>query len=131
MTELSVHAHCPNGMLLLNQGMSRLFFVNSLICCQTAYDAERIKKALSKRLAKYGLRLNEDKTKVVSFSKQAARQGVKQDAFDFLGFTFYWGHSRKGHAIPKVKTNGKRHRAKLKKVKEWVISVKNRLNLIV
>ncbi len=121
--ENTVKTHCAGKVELFR------YCDDAVICCQTAYDAERIKKALSKRLAKYGLRLNEDKTKVVSFSKQATRQGVKQDAFDFLGFTFYWGHSRKGHVIPKVKTNGKRHRAKLKKVKEWVISVKNRLDL--
>jgi len=121
--EKTVKAHCAGKVEMFR------YCDDAVICCQTTHDAERIRKALSKRLAKYGLRLNENKTKFVSFSKHAARQGVKQESFDFLGFTFYWGRSRKGHAIPKVKTCGKRHRAKLKKVKEWVISVKNRFKL--
>ena len=41
------------------------------------------------------------------------------DVFDFLGFTFYWGRSRKGVPMPKLKTNGKRLRSKLKAVNTW------------
>lgn len=96
-----------------------------VICCQLEYDALRIKRALGMRLSKYGLKLNEAKTKMVSFSKQNASLGNKQDTFDFLGFTFYWGRSRKGITIPKVKTCGKRFRSKLKRVGEWARKVKN------
>jgi hypothetical protein len=45
--------------------------------------------------------------------------GSSDDVFDFLGFTFYWGRSRKGVPMPKVKTNGKRLRSKLKAVNIW------------
>ena len=44
-----------------------------------------------KRLEKYKLELNEEKTKQVPFDKRLVAQGVKQGTFDFLGFTFYWG----------------------------------------
>jgi len=47
--------------------------------------------------------LNEEKTKLVKFSKRKARKGIKQETFDFLGFTFYWGKSKKGYTIPKIK----------------------------
>jgi len=90
-----------------------------VICCQYERDAERILTALTRRLGRYGLRLNAEKTRLVSFSKDAYSRGEKQEAFDFLGFTFYIGRSRKGFALPKVKSSGKRLRVKLKRVSEW------------
>lgn len=100
-----------------------------VICCQHEYDAGRIKRALGNRLAKYGLRMNEEKTKMVSFSKQKTRMELRQGTFDFLGFTFYLGRSRRGAVIPKVKTSGKRFRAKLAKVGTWARAMKDRLGL--
>lgn len=102
---------------------------DAVICCRYHRDAERIKVALIKRLAKFDLKLNEDKTKLVSFSKMKRRKGIKQGAFDFLGFTFYLGRSRKGNVIPKVKTSGKRLRSKLKKVNQWARQVRNMARL--
>lgn len=98
---------------------------DAVICCQYEEDAKRINNTLGKRLAKFKLKINEDKTKLVSFSKKGAAQGKSQDAFDFLGFTFYLGRSRKGHIIPKVKTSGKKFRAKLKNVSVWSKTVRN------
>lgn len=100
-----------------------------VICCQYNHDAERIKAALSKRLAKYGLKMNEDKTKFVKFSIRKQKQGEPQETFDFLGFTFYIGKSRKGIYLIKVKTNGKRFRAKLKKANEWARAIRNKISL--
>lgn len=97
-----------------------------VICCQYFKDATRIKSALSKRLAKYNLKLNEDKTKMVEFSKRKESRGMKQETFDFLGFTFYLGKSRKGYIIPQVKTSGKRYRNKLKRVNEWARQIRNK-----
>ena len=81
--------------------------VDLVICCRYEEDAVRVRKALGKRLEKYKLKLNEEKTKMVSFSKSKRRRGIKQDAFDFLGFTFYLGRSMKGRVIPKLKTCAK------------------------
>ena len=102
---------------------------DAVICCQYESDAKRIVQALSKRLEKYGLKLNEDKTRLVTFSRKSYKQGVKQDAFDFLGFTFYIGRSRKGTAIPKLKSSGKRIRVKLKRVNQWAYSVSSQYRL--
>ncbi len=102
---------------------------DAVISCQYESDAKRILRALVKRLEKYGLKLNEEKTRFVSFSKRAYGQGVKQEAFDFLGFTFYIGRSRKGTPIPKVKSSGKRLRGKLKRVNQWARSVRSRYRL--
>jgi len=100
-----------------------------VICCQYKEDASRIKTALVGRLAKYNLSLNEEKTKVVNFSKAVYRSKIKQGGFDFLGFTFYLGKSRKGYIISKVKTSGKRMSSKLKKVNDWCKAIRNKHKL--
>ena len=102
---------------------------DAVICCQYAEDAARIRRALSKRLEKYKLKLNEEKTSCTSFSRRDYQKGEKQGVFHFLGFTFYWGRSRKGGPIPKVMTHGKRMRSKLKNVNEWAKMVRNKYRL--
>ena len=102
---------------------------DAIVCCGRHDDAERIRVAIVKRLAKFNLSLNEDKTKLVSFSKVQTRKGIKQGAFDCLGFTFYLGRSRKGNVVPKVKTSGKRLRSKLTNVNRWARRVRNRARL--
>ena len=98
---------------------------DAVICCQYESDAIRIHSALQKRLGKYKLSLNEEKTQLVAFSKE-----IKQSSFDFLGFTFYIGRSRNGAAIPKLKSSGKRLRAKLSRVNQWARMVRNRYDLL-
>ena len=100
-----------------------------VIVCQYRVDAKRIRKALSLRLSKYKLKLNEDKTHEVDVSKSGARQGSRQGTFDFLGFTFYLGKSRSGSIIPKLKTSRKRLRSKLKNVKTWLRINRNKYPL--
>ena len=90
-----------------------------IICFRYEQDATRVRRALSRRLEKYRLSLNEDKTKMVKFSKNSQRKGEKQEAFNFLGFTFYLGRSLTGVTVPKLKTEGKRFRSKLQRVKAW------------
>jgi len=91
-----------------------------VICCEYEEDALRIRQTLSKRLEKFKLQLNEEKTKLIRFDKRKAKQGIRQETFDFLGFTIYWGRSRGMWIIPKLKSRGKTVTAKLRKVKEWV-----------
>lgn len=70
---------------------------DAVICCRLASDAARINKALRLRLARFGLKLNTDKTKLVRFSQSRFSRGERQESFDFLGFTTYLGKSRKGY----------------------------------
>ncbi|MEO0943156.1 MAG: reverse transcriptase domain-containing protein [Cyanobacteria bacterium J06642_12] len=90
-------------------------------------DAHRFMRALPRRLAKYGLRLNERKTHLVAFGKRYARQclGTGQSAptLDFLGLTHYWGRSRRGQVRLKRKTSKKRFRRALKQLKLWLKKV--------
>lgn len=115
----------------LCRGKAELFRYadDAVICCQYESDAVRIRTALSKRLEKYKLKLNEEKTSCTPFSQREFQEGKKQGAFHFLGFTFYWGRSRKGVVIPKVKSHGKRVRSKLKNVNEWAKQVRNKYRL--
>jgi RNA-directed DNA polymerase len=121
--EETVRKYCVGEVKLI------IYADDLVICCQYHRDAERIKKALGQRLQKYGLSMNEEKTKLVSFSKRKQKRGEDQGTFDFLGFTFYIGKARKGYYLVKVKTIGKRFRAKLKKVNEWARSIRNKLSL--
>lgn len=121
--ETTVKAHCAGRVKMVR------YADDIVICCQYERDAIRIKKALRNRLAKYGLAMNEDKTKLVSFSKRQQSRGYKQGTFDFLGFTFYYGKSRKGFYVAKLKTSGQRLRSKLKKVNDWARNMRNKVNL--
>src|SRR4051812_18967030 len=63
-------------------------------------DAERALAVVGKRLARYGLTLHPDKTRLVDFRPKRL-QGVRHPqadgtAFDFLGLTHVWGRSRNG-----------------------------------
>jgi hypothetical protein len=100
-----------------------------VICFRYQKDANRVREVMGKRLEKYKLKLNEDKTKMVCFSKSAMQQGIKQEAFNFLGFTFYLGRTKRGIVIPKLKTEGKRFRSKLKKVNDWAKKMRNKAPL--
>lgn len=118
-----VKKHCKGRVQLFR------YCDDSVICCRYKKDAERIREVLAKRLGKYKLKLNEDKTKMVKFSRNSAKKGKKQESFDFLGFTVYLGRSQKGRIIPKLKSCGKRIRSKLKKVNEWCKSIRNKHKL--
>ena len=96
-----------------------------VICCRYRNDGVRIQKALKGRLDKYSLELNDEKTKLVSFSRKGLDRGEKQGTFDFLGFTFYLGKTMRGNVTAKLRTSKKRFRSKLARVKEWVHKNRN------
>ena len=82
-------------------------------------EAERFLLELRERLAKFGLELHPEKTRLIEFGRFAAtaraRRGEgKPDTFDFLGFTHVCGKNRKtGYFTVTRKTVKKRMRAKL------------------
>jgi RNA-directed DNA polymerase len=82
-------------------------------------EAEQFLEAFRERLAKFGLELHADKTRLIEFGRFAAQnrkqrgQG-KPETFTFLGFTHYCGKQRKtGNFIVWRKTAKKRMAAKL------------------
>jgi group II intron reverse transcriptase/maturase len=81
-------------------------------------DAERFWADLCDRLAKFGLELNAEKTRLIEFGRHAARdrkaRGLgKPETFQFLGFTHVCARTRKsGRFKLKRITDSKRVRAK-------------------
>jgi len=118
--EKIIQPHCKGKVKLFR------YADDAIICCENKEDATRVRETLPKRLAKYKLLLNEKKTKMVDFSKKKVEMGIPQGTFDFLGFTFYWGKTRKGVIVPKLKTSGKTLRKKLVKVAEWFKDIRNK-----
>jgi RNA-directed DNA polymerase len=82
-------------------------------------DAQRVLEVLSKRFAKYGLTLHPEKTRLVRFAPKRHDDDDDPGTFDFLGFTHYWGKSRKDRAIIKRKTASKRLRRTLARISQW------------
>ena len=63
-------------------------------------DAERFLSEFKERLAKFGLELHPDKTRLIEFGRYAARDREqrgkgKPETFNFLGFTHYCGQRHK------------------------------------
>ncbi len=85
-------------------------------------DARRFLEAMRERLREYSLSLHPEKTRLIEFGRFAAenrkRRGLgKPETFNFLGFTFICGKSRRGKFQLIRKTRRDRMRAKLKEVK--------------
>jgi group II intron reverse transcriptase/maturase len=87
-------------------------------------DARRVMGVLPKRLGKYGLTLHPEKTRLLDFRRP--RRGVEDDdpspsprGFDLLGFTLYWGRSRKGAPVVKQKTSSRSLTRALRAVWQW------------
>jgi len=94
-----------------------------IFCFRDEDKAQEFKLLLQKRLEDHGLKLNEEKTKIVLFDKGA------HEAFHFLGFTFYWGKDREHKDCLKIKTQAERFRVKLAEIKEWLKKVRNKVSL--
>lgn len=85
-------------------------------------DARKVLEVLPKRLGRYGLALHPEKTRLVCF-RPGGRKGQGGTGggrtFDFLGFTHYWGKSRRGNWVVKRKTQRGRLRRSIRKVYQW------------
>lgn len=89
-------------------------------------DALKFLKDLRDRLAKFGLELHPDKTRLIRFgrfaSDQRAREGQgKPETFSFLGFTHICAKSRDGKFSLRRKTDAKRMRAKLAQLRVEIL----------
>ena len=94
-------------------------FVMGFECLE---DVQRVQRVIAKRFARFGLKINTEKTRLVRFGRPprgGAGPGEKPGTFDFLGFTHYWGKSRKGHQVVKKKTAAGRFRRTLRTIREW------------
>jgi RNA-directed DNA polymerase len=86
-------------------------------------DARRFLDEMRERLGKFALTLHPDKTRLIEFGRYAAQnrkaRGLgKPETFNFLGFTFICGKSRRGTFLLHRKTRRDRMLAKLKMMGE-------------
>jgi len=86
-------------------------------------DARRFWDEMRARLEAFSLTLHPEKTRLIEFGRHAAerrrQRGVgKPETFNFLGFTFICGKSRRGYFLLKRKTRRDRMQAKLVEIKE-------------
>ena len=85
MTELDIKSFLDPGV--------RLPSATHLIAgAQYESNAQKLLEALRERLAKFGLTLNEDKTRLIEFGRFAAQRRAqaslsRPETFNFLGFT--------------------------------------------
>jgi group II intron reverse transcriptase/maturase len=84
-------------------------------------DAERFLEDLPERFGKYGLTLHPDKTRLVPFQRPDLVDNDKDGpgTFNLLGFTHYWGLSRKGNWVVKQRTAKDRFSRALRRLREW------------
>jgi RNA-directed DNA polymerase len=94
-----------------------------IIGFQHETDAQRFLDLLRERMGKFALALHPEKTRLIEFGRYAAanrrRRGLgKPETFNFLGFTFICGKTRRGGFLVHRKTRRDRMRAKLLEIKQ-------------
>ena len=92
-----------------------------IIGCEKEEDARRVMEVLPKRFSKYNLTIHPEKTALVPFRKPPSKRGggSGNGTFDFLGFTHYWGETRRGYWVIKRKTARKRLRRTMTRLWQW------------
>lgn len=94
------------------------------------WEAERFLSEVRERLARFGLELHPEKTRLIEFGRYARRDREqrgegKPETFNFLGFTHYCGSTRSGGFRVMRQTQMTRLRSKLGEIK---IELRRRLN---
>lgn len=93
-------------------------YADDWVCAfQYMDDAERFYTVLPKRLGRFGLAVEPEKTRILRFSR--FHPGMKR-MFSFLGFEIYWCLDRSGKPRVMRRTARKRQLACLRRIKEWI-----------
>lgn len=104
-----------------------------VICFQSGYEAQKTSKKLKDRVNKFGLKIAEDKSRVIEFGRyvweRAKREGRKVATFDFLGFTHYCDKTRRGKFKLGRKTAATKFRQKVIAINQWFKEIRNTVRL--
>jgi RNA-directed DNA polymerase len=104
-----------------------------VVAFESRKDAEQFLTELHARLAKFGLEVAPEKTRLLEFGKRSWKRhqkaGTKGETFSFLGFTHYMTASRAGFCVPGHKTSKENLRRKLRDMKEWLKNVRSAARL--
>lgn len=90
-----------------------------VIVFNQAADARRVMDVLPKRFERYGLTIHDQKTRLEGFSRPSGKGRGKSGSFAFLGFTHYWGKSRKGRWVVKRRTAKVKLKQAIRRVHLW------------
>jgi len=88
-------------------------------------DARRVLEVLPKRFGKYGLTLHPGKTRLIDFRRPPWVAGPRgrgsswPGTFDLLGFTHFWGRSRKGNWVIRRRTAKDRFTKAIREVRRY------------
>jgi group II intron reverse transcriptase/maturase len=97
---------------------SMVRYADDFVCCfRYERDAREFLQMLRERMAKFGLELAADKTKILPFGRF---QRQSKATFDFLGFTHVNGVTRKGGYKLVHITAAKKLKAKMQAAKLWL-----------
>ena len=96
-----------------------------VVVFQYKADAEKFYEALKRRMEHFGLKLEEEKSRLLEFGRFAATNRRKAgkgkpEAFNFLGFTHYCSKSRNGKFRVKRKTSRKKFVKKCREVHQRI-----------
>src|ERR1700688_638996 len=103
---------------------------NSIVGFEHRYEAEQFLADLKARLARFGLNLHPEKTRLIEFGRNAIRnrrtRGLgKPETFDFLGFKHYCATRRDGSGfVLGRKPMAKSMRTKLREIKEQLMATR-------
>jgi len=96
---------------------------------QKIADARGYTEALRERLNGYGLRISEEKSRLIPFGRypyqSAVKQGKRLGTFDFLGFTHYCASTRRGYFKVAHRTSKVKFRQRAKELNQWLKKVRN------
>jgi RNA-directed DNA polymerase len=115
--EWKVKKHCRGQAMVVR-------YADDFVCAfQYESDARWFYEQLPQRLGKFGLTLAAEKTRILRFSRF---EPTGKNRFEFLGFEFRWGRSRKGKPIVKRRTAPKRLTRAVARFSEWLRANRHR-----
>ncbi len=104
---------------------------DTIVGFEHRHEAEQFLADLKSRLARFGLTLHPDKTRLIEFGRNAIAnrrmRGLgKPETFDFLGFKHYCATRRDGSGfVLGRKPMAKRMRTKLREIKEQLMAIRH------
>jgi group II intron reverse transcriptase/maturase len=110
-------------------------YADDFVCMfQYENEAKKFFADLKGRLAKFGLEIAEDKSRVIRFGRFTRQDGAdgKAETFDFLGFTHINGKTRAGKYTVTHRISKKKMKVKRNRIKEWIkFNIQDKIPVII
>jgi group II intron reverse transcriptase/maturase len=104
-----------------------------VVCFQYEEEARAFGERLKERLGKFGLKVSEEKSRIIPFGRHpylsAEKREEKLATFEFLGFTHYCTKTRRGYFRLGLRTSRERFKQRMKELNRWMKSVRNQVKL--